>query len=370
MSQLSVHDIRGISAYNNRIRVPSGHQLDVEGTLKFPSWTEGTKPAAPEVGLQGWNSELEQLEFYDGTEWQAIISSAIGTASSPATSALDLVANGQTENGVYYIKASASAPAQQVYCILDPAYDGGGWMIVANNAANGTLYNSGHISRVTANTPYVGSTGSNSYSPNFNFSVNCTDFQFNKIVWVIGQTNTSFLGTNGANVNGYINYSWTSKISIPAEQPYWHLDNGLSGFSMGASVSWPGFGAKRMNSDYGGYGQNGSQNYGFGTIDGTNRPPSNAALGTGALYKLVGSGGAYYPSTVTFQGCSANSGNSTAYYCWGFTDSYTNSDPNSAQNGVGFDDWQDGSGLGDQWRCEATNDKSTTRGKPSWIMIK
>ena len=57
MSQLSVHDIRGMSAYNNKIRVPSGHQLDVEGTLKLPTWTESTKPASPEVGIQGWNSD-------------------------------------------------------------------------------------------------------------------------------------------------------------------------------------------------------------------------------------------------------------------------------------------------------------------------
>ena len=365
MSQLSVHDIRGMSAYNNKIRVPSGHQLDVEGTLKLPSWTESTKPASPEVGIQGWNSELEILEFYDGTDWKTLASSAIGTQSSPAESARALVDNGQTENGVYWIKASAAAPAQQVYYILDPAYDGGGWMIVANNSASGVLYTSPHICRVTAYSSYVGSSGPNFYTPSDNFSVNCTDMQFRKLVWVISNSNSSFLGTNGGNVNGYVHYSWNSEITIPTEQQYWSLDNGNAGFSMGSQVSWPGFGAKRMNSDYGGYGQNGSQNYGFGTLDDSSYSVNR---GTGTQYKLVGSGGAYYPTTVTFQGCSANSGNSTAYYCYSWTDSRTGS--GSTYSNVGFDDWQDGSGLGDQWRCESTNDKSTTRGKPSWIMIK
>ena len=61
-------------------------------------------------------------------------------SSKPATSALELVQNGQTTNGVYYIKAEDS-PTQQIYCILDPAYDGGGWMVLANNAAIGIIRN-------------------------------------------------------------------------------------------------------------------------------------------------------------------------------------------------------------------------------------
>ena len=57
-----------------------------------------------------------------------------------------------------------------------------------------------------------------------------------------------------------------------------------------------------------------------------------------------------------------------AYYCWSWSDYQATS--SGAYQGIGFDDWQDGSGLGDQWRCESTNDKTTTRGKPSFIMVK
>ncbi len=364
MSQLSVHDIRGIAAYNNKIRVPQGHQLDIEGLMKLPQWTESSKPATPEVGLQGWNTETETLEFYDGTNWKALARSAIGTQDSPATSAAELVANGQTTDGVYWIKASSSAPAQQIYCILDPAYDGGGWMVVANNSASNVLYTSSHICRFTAYTSYVGSSGSDSHSPSNNFSINCTDIQFNKMVWVITNSNSNFIGSGGSNVNGYINFTWNNQITVPTEQPYWSADNGNNGFSMGATVSWPGFGAKRMNSSYGGYGQNSTNNYGFGTLHSSSYSTNR---GTGTQYKWVGSGGAYYPATGAFQGSRANSGNTDALNAYSWTDSRTGS--GSTYSNVGFDDWQDGSGLGDQWNVEG-GDKSTTRGKPSFIMIK
>ena len=69
MSQLSVHDILGISAYSNKIRIPSGHALEVEGNLKFPVWTSSTRPSGPETGSLGYNSETAVLELYNGTAW-------------------------------------------------------------------------------------------------------------------------------------------------------------------------------------------------------------------------------------------------------------------------------------------------------------
>ena len=69
MSQLSVHDILGLSAYSNKIRIPSGHSLDVEGNLKFPTWTTSTRPSGPETGSLGYNTETAVLELYNGTAW-------------------------------------------------------------------------------------------------------------------------------------------------------------------------------------------------------------------------------------------------------------------------------------------------------------
>lgn len=72
MSQLTVHDILGLSTYQNKIRIPSGHTIQVDGGMKIPVWTTSTRPAGPEVGLFGYNTQLQVAEVYDGTEWKAI----------------------------------------------------------------------------------------------------------------------------------------------------------------------------------------------------------------------------------------------------------------------------------------------------------
>lgn len=74
MSILSVHDLQGIAAYQNKIRVPSGHQLGFDGTLKIPVWTTETRPTPPEIGLIGYNSSsgVASVELYDGEDWVSI----------------------------------------------------------------------------------------------------------------------------------------------------------------------------------------------------------------------------------------------------------------------------------------------------------
>lgn len=69
MSTLSVHDILGLSAYSNKIRIPSGHALEIDGSLKFPTWTTSTRPSGPETGSLGYNTETAVLELYNGTAW-------------------------------------------------------------------------------------------------------------------------------------------------------------------------------------------------------------------------------------------------------------------------------------------------------------
>lgn len=76
MSSLSLHDLQGISAYSNTIRVPSGHNFETygklvaNGTLKVPLWTTSTRPASPEIGMIGYNQsdDVKAPEIYTGTE--------------------------------------------------------------------------------------------------------------------------------------------------------------------------------------------------------------------------------------------------------------------------------------------------------------
>ena len=72
MSTINVHDIQGLSTYSNNVRLPNGHQLRVDGTIKLPEWTVSTRPASPETGQIGWNQELARFEGYTGNDWVAI----------------------------------------------------------------------------------------------------------------------------------------------------------------------------------------------------------------------------------------------------------------------------------------------------------
>ena len=53
----------------------------------FPSWTTGTRPATPNTGQTGYNTTLNTLEVYDGTNWrQNYLNSATAQASTSGTS--------------------------------------------------------------------------------------------------------------------------------------------------------------------------------------------------------------------------------------------------------------------------------------------
>ena len=154
MSSLSVHDLQGIAAYSNTVRVPSGHKLSLDGELKLPTWTDSTRPASPDVGAIGFNTEQEVTEVYNGTEWISVGSSGAldgSSAEKAALSAAEIKTNFPTsQTGYYWIKTADMGTATQVYC--DMSFDGGGWMLLAwgyvqatgNNNSNRNLPNLNH----------------------------------------------------------------------------------------------------------------------------------------------------------------------------------------------------------------------------------
>ena len=63
--------------------------LILDGTKgeTFPSWTTATRPATPNTGQTGYNTTLNTLEVYDGTNWrQNYLNSATAQASTSGTS--------------------------------------------------------------------------------------------------------------------------------------------------------------------------------------------------------------------------------------------------------------------------------------------
>ena len=72
------------------------------------------------------------------------------TSDKAAPSASYLVSLGLTTDGVYWINLPTAGPTQ-IYCILNPIYDGGGWMM-AMKATTGTTFNYSANYWTTANT--------------------------------------------------------------------------------------------------------------------------------------------------------------------------------------------------------------------------
>jgi hypothetical protein len=64
--------------------------------------------------------------------------SPLGTQSNPAKSPQDIIDHtGTTQNGEYWIDISGTPT--KVYCLMDPAYDGGGWMMLMKAARGNTF---------------------------------------------------------------------------------------------------------------------------------------------------------------------------------------------------------------------------------------
>jgi hypothetical protein len=40
--------------------------------ITFPTWDTAGRPATPEVGTMGWNTDLVSMEVYDGSAWGAV----------------------------------------------------------------------------------------------------------------------------------------------------------------------------------------------------------------------------------------------------------------------------------------------------------
>jgi hypothetical protein len=328
----------------------SNHYLDefriTKGVCRYPNGTTFT-PSTNPFPTRGTN--------------------ILGSSLSPATSARALVTAGYTQDGVYWIQASSSAPKQRVYCILNSAYDGGGWMIVSNCPASTYIPNAGHYPRVTSYPSFVGSNTFNSFTPNSYFSVNCQDIAFTKLYHVIMSDAVNYDLAN--KTIGYVGHVFNSAVTIPTTK-YWAFDNTGTSMTRGSVVTWPGFGNKRAR--YSGNVQSGGSGlWGLGVVPtGANNGSARnnggeyaSAPGSTNKYFSYGSGVVYTPPYLEWYDFSGY-----LVSAFGFTDAYGTT-PGSAQQAFGFDDWQDGSGMSDVWDCENTS-QGTARGKPSFVMIK
>jgi hypothetical protein len=68
--------------------------------ISFPTWTTGTRPSSPVVGTMGWNTTVNSMEAYNGTEW--------GSVGGGASAGGTIYTNGQTVLSSYSFTANTS----------------------------------------------------------------------------------------------------------------------------------------------------------------------------------------------------------------------------------------------------------------------
>ena len=266
------------------------------------------------------------LYFKNNTQWR-VLGNPLGTVANPATSAQQILDSGDSQgDGVYFIDLPGVG-VQQVFCLMNPIFDGGGWMIVANHRG-GVVMTDGHQPRLTANSSQVGTSRNDSSSPTNSFSVNCGNFNISEVIHFAYDNNTF---TDSV---AYYQQSFSPTIQLPSDSSTYKFDN------TGGGNTLPGFGDRLRNDR--------------GEFDHNEFRPAGIFLGT------PGSGGSdtssVYPVWVSYWVSSNESR----------TFSFTNV---VSGGSTGWDDYQDGSGMGDQWSVENVG-ANAFRNFPSCVAIR
>ena len=273
--------------------------------------------------------------------------------NNPALTPASLLADGITTNGYYWLKGTSgnsNANAKLFYCFLDSSSPlGAGWAIIAHHDGAKTS-NSSHQPRPTANTNYVGrdnaaGNGNVSGDPSAtdmvtskSFSCNANGIPFTKFA------HCAYGGGNWNQVEAYYGGTWNSAQTIPTTQA-WSLQFDTGGVTFNGR-------SRRV--------YEGSNGYGY-ACQGVGVWNNNS----GNVPKIVGnnSNSADYPVYVGVWAYNSANGGSAGFSWHDSSSSSTNTnDPH------GWDDFQDGTGMGDNWSVEGES-SNYARGLPSYIII-
>ena len=324
--------------------------------------TATSNPGSPSEGDIYWHSTDNAFKYYDGNSWESLANQAVGESSAfAATNAAQIYATGNRTNGYYWIKGDGTRAARYMYCILDAQWGGGGgWMVVANHDGQKEQH-AGHQPRVTARTDQIGSDdgsgnpGVGSMIPEKSFSVDMVGVPYTKFMHVAYSSNgmssvsaSNWLGTPLAYYYGAFNSSQT----IPTTQSYTTADFD----TVGSQISFSGgSGLGRRLS------QGGSYTWLKAFCVGSNN--NGSPDGTFSLFNGTQSQTADYPVWCSYKSISSGK----ASYTFSFTDAYA-SGGGASYSPNGWDDFQDGSGMGDDWEVEGLGDNGA-RGAASMVVL-
>ena len=318
--------------------------------------TATSNPGSPSEGDIYWHSTDNVFKYYDGTAWQTVANEALGESPGfAATNAAAIYATGNRTDGYYWIKGDGTRAARLMYCILNATWGGGGgWMVVANHDGEKEPH-AGHQARVTARTDQIGSydgsrnPGQASMVPEKSFSVDMVGVSYTKFMHVAysstgmsSVSSSNWLGTPLAYYYGAHNSSQT----IPTTVSY--KTNNFD--TVGSTISWGGSNVSRRLSQAGSY----TWLEAFCVGSDNNGNPD----GTFSLFSGTNASTADYPVWCSYRELSSGK----ASYTFSF------SDAGSVGSSTGWDDFQDGSGMGDDWEVEGLGDNGA-RGAASMIVL-
>ena len=321
--------------------------------------TDTSNPGSATEGDIYWHSNDNVFKYYDGTSWQTVANEALGESSAfAASNAAAIYATGNRTNGYYWIKGDGTRAARLIYCILDAQWGGGGgWMIVANHDGSKEPH-AGHQARVTARTDQIGSDdgsgnpGSSSMVPAKSFSVDMVGVSYTKFLHMaypsssLSTINTSnWLRADGP--DAYYCCSFSSSQTIPTTQSYTTANFNTKGITL----QWNGTNRNRRVAYSSAY----DWCIAFAVASDENGNPNNTFLLNGS-----GANTADYPVWVAYNTLSSGKASSTF--------SFSDSDTSGGASGTGFDDFQDGSGMSDNWSVE-TQGSNAFRGAPSLVAL-
>ena len=236
------------------------------------------------------------------------------TSALAATSAQQIYSDtGLQTNGVYYINLGGNAGVQQLYCLMGSAFGSEKWMVMCNHRGGGLQNARGHQPRLTATSSQVGTSSTNRYSPDQNFSNHCGNHVITKVI------HFAHSGTSGSNFSSiFAHYEMQfNNITLPNATTYSYTTTGggnaITGFT------------NRLSCD------NTSQS----TPTHNQYRPYSMVLGSTSPY-----GGSAAMNPLWFAAWTNGSSNT-----FSFTD---------ASNSNGWDDFQDGSGMSDLWSVGGT----------------
>lgn len=138
MSTLQVHNLQGLPTYNNEINISGGSTLNLSGgNFKLATWGSLNRPPNPESGVFGINTDLDAVEYYNGTTWlnvgggdsftrlstpgyytTSFTSSSNGTLSASGTFGVPTSAKALLVSGYYHITGYNSSHNDHVLCIF------------------------------------------------------------------------------------------------------------------------------------------------------------------------------------------------------------------------------------------------------------